>query len=201
MKILRSACHHSPGRRLAALGAASILVLAACGDDDEDDAADVPAATDAPAAATDAPAAATDAPTTTESAGRGDYAVADTNAPAATAAGVMLADTSLGQVVAADDGMTVYLFLPDAAGAPTCVADCAKAWPPLLVDDGATPAAGDGIDAALLGTAENPEGGTQVTYNGWPLYYYAADGAAGDTNGQGVGEVWYVLGADGLPIE
>jgi predicted lipoprotein with Yx(FWY)xxD motif len=205
---LRSARHTPRFRRLSALGAVTILVLAACGDDDEDDAA-APAATaedTAAAAATEAPAAtdaaaATDAPSTTAS-DRGGYGAVDTEAPAAaaTASGVLLADTSLGQVLTADDGMTVYIFLPDNAGDPTCVADCAKAWPPLLVGDGATPTAGDGVDSAMLGTAANPEGGTQVTYNGWPLYYYAADSAAGDTNGQGVGDVWYVIGADGEPI-
>ncbi len=202
---LRSARHTPRFRRLSALGAVTILVLAACGDDDEDDAA-TPTATaeDTAAAATDAPAAtdpaaATDAPSTTSS-DRGGYGAVDTEAPAATASGVLLADTSLGQVLTADDGMTVYIFLPDNAGDPTCVAECAEAWPPLLVGDGATPTAGDGVDSAMLGTAANPEGGTQVTYNGWPLYYYAADNAAGDTNGQGVGEVWYVIGADGEPI-
>jgi len=200
---LRSARHTPRLRRLPALAAVTILVLAACGDDDEDDAA-APAAT-----ADDTAAAATDAPTTT-AADRGGYGAVDTEAPSATdagtaagatASGVLLADTSLGQVLTADDGMTVYMFLPDNAGDPTCVGDCAKTWPPLLVDDGATPTAGEGVDSAMLGTAANPEGGTQVTYNGWPLYYYAADNAPGDTNGQDVGDVWYVIGADGEPID
>jgi len=35
----------------------------------------------------------------------------------------------------------------------------------------------------------------------WPLYRYAGDAAAGDTNGQGTGSVWYVVGADGQPIK
>ena len=34
-----------------------------------------------------------------------------------------------------------------------------------------------------------------------PLYYYAADAAAGETKGQRVGGVWFVLGPDGVPIE
>ena len=91
--------------------------------------------------------------------------------------------------------MTVYMFMPDNMGAPTCTADCAQAWPPLLVDDGAEATAGEGLDAALLATATHPEAGTQVTYNGWPLYYFAGDSAPGDTNGQGQGDVWYVIDA------
>ena len=43
--------------------------------------------------------------------------------------------------------------------------------------------------------------GIQVTYNGWPLYFYAGDTAPGDTNGQGQGGVWYVVDPTGNPIE
>ena len=99
----------------------------------------------------------------------------------------MLADTGLGTGLVAANGMTLYMFMPDAQGDPTCTADCAQAWPPLTVDDGAEVTAGDGVDAALLGTATHPEAGTQVTYNGWPLYYFSGDSAPGDTNGQGSG--------------
>jgi predicted lipoprotein with Yx(FWY)xxD motif len=37
----------------------------------------------------------------------------------------------------------------------------------------------------------------QLTLNGWPLYYYSKDMAPGDTLGQGVGSVWYVIDATG----
>ena len=57
--------------------------------------------------------------------------------------------------------------------------------------------AGDGVDAALLGTTTRKDGTMQVTYNGWPLYYYVKDPKPGDVTGQDVGEVWYVLSAKG----
>jgi predicted lipoprotein with Yx(FWY)xxD motif len=43
------------------------------------------------------------------------------------------------------------------------------------------------------------DGGRVVTYNHWPLYYYADDRAADSVNGQGQGFNWYVVGPDGLP--
>jgi hypothetical protein len=39
-----------------------------------------------------------------------------------------------------------------------------------------------------------------VKYGAWPLYYFAKDTKPGDTTGQGVQGVWYVVGVDGQPI-
>ena len=58
----------------------------------------------------------------------------------------------------------------------------------------------DGVDEALLGTASRTDGSSQVTYNGWPLYYFAADSAPGDINGQGVNDVWWVVDPSGDAI-
>ena len=121
-------------------------------------------------------------------------------APAAGDATIALADTSLGAVLVAADGKTLYMFTPDEGGTPTCYDDCATNWPPLLVDDAAAAAVGDGLDASKLTTVERTDGGVQVVYGGWPLYFFAADTAAGDVNGQGQGDKWYVVGADGAPI-
>jgi predicted lipoprotein with Yx(FWY)xxD motif len=41
----------------------------------------------------------------------------------------------------------------------------------------------------------------QVTYAGQPLYFFAGDEQPGDTNGQAVGDVWFVVTPDGTPIE
>ena len=114
---------------------------------------------------------------------------------------MLVADSGLGQILTAANGMTVYLFMPDAQGAPTCTAACAEAWPPLTVDDASQVTAGDGVDGSLLGTVDHPGVGTQVTYNGWPLYFFSGDSAAGDTNGQGQGGIWYVLDPTGNAIK
>jgi predicted lipoprotein with Yx(FWY)xxD motif len=111
---------------------------------------------------------------------------------------VTVGTTDLGDVLVDTEGMTLYMFDPDAQGDSTCYDDCATAWPPLLVDG--DPAAGDGVDAALLGTTERTDGTVQVTYNDWPLYYWAQDAAVGDATGQAVNDVWWVLDATGEPI-
>ena len=124
-------------------------------------------------------------------------ATADATEPAAAAAGVQVADSDLGMILVDGAGRTLYLLTGDKQGASTCYDECEKNWPPL-----AGPAeAGEGADAALLGQAEREDGTLQATYNDWPLYYFAADAQAGDVNGQGVGGVWYVLGAAGEPVK
>ena len=127
-----------------------------------------------------------------------------TTAPPTTATAaedtVLVADSALGQILTAADGMTVYLFVPDDQGDPTCTDACAQTWPPLTVDDGAEVTGGDGVDATLLDTVEHPTG-TQVTYNGWPLYLFSSDTAPGDTNGQGQGGNWFVIDPAGDAIE
>ena len=45
------------------------------------------------------------------------------------------------------------------------------------------------MSAAKLGTIKRPDGGVQVTYNGYALYHYSGDKAAGKTNGRGWGNL------------
>src|SRR5690554_2097909 len=92
------------------------------------------------------------------------------------------------------EGMTLYLFLNDTDGASTCFDDCQINWPPLLLDGELI--AGEGLDQELLSTMDRPSGETHVLYGDWPLYYYVGDMEPGDTNGQGLGEVWYVVDAE-----
>ena len=65
------------------------------------------------------------------------------------------------------------------------------------------PKAGSGVNASMLGTTPRSDGKPQVTYNGHPLYLFADDSSAGDTNGQGVdafGALWYVVSPAGDAI-
>lgn len=125
-----------------------------------------------------------------------------TSAPAdGVAPVVQLADTGLGRILTDSAGMTLYLFTPDGAGAPTCVGGCAQAWPPVLVDDVAELLAAEGIDASTLSTVEHPDGGQQLKIGTWPLYTFSGDAAPGDTTGQGSGGKWFVVGADGTSIK
>ena len=116
---------------------------------------------------------------------------------AAGGATISLSTTALGDIIVEDEGKTVYAFTPDTAGVSTCYDECATSWPPLLAEDGATPTAGEGLDASKLTTVDRTDGTKQIKYGDWPLYYFAGDSAAGDTNGQGLGTKWYVVDAAG----
>jgi predicted lipoprotein with Yx(FWY)xxD motif len=163
-------------RRRSAFAVASLslaMVLTACAGSDDDSAE--------PAAST---------------------AASEAAAPSEAAAGdaaVLVADSDLGEILTDADGNVIYFFANDAEGEPsTCEGDCFANWPPVPAEG--TPTAGEGVDAEL-GTTEATDGTTMLTVNGYPAYYFAGDEAAGDTNGQGVGEVWWVFGPDGEPIE
>jgi predicted lipoprotein with Yx(FWY)xxD motif len=109
---------------------------------------------------------------------------------AAAALQLTVAHTAAGDALAGPTGMTLYTFANDTGGASTCNDGCAAAWPPLL-GDGSAVVAGDGV-TGTFGTTTRDDGTRQVTHNGQPLYYYAADTAPGDSTGDGVGGVWSI---------
>jgi predicted lipoprotein with Yx(FWY)xxD motif len=97
---------------------------------------------------------------------------------------------TLGYYLADADGMALYVYARDTAGVSNCAGQCAANWPPVMVDAAAL-AAISGI-AGEFGTTMRAEGGTQLTYNGWPLYRWVRDTAAGETTGQAVNNVWWI---------
>ncbi len=162
-------------KRISTVIIALALGAAACGSDDSGTTATELSGTDTVPAST---------PTETD--------VADTSATLT----LSLAETDVGSVVVDGDGNTVYLFTND-DGAPTCNDSCADTWPPVP----APTSAGTGVDSDLIGSATRTDGTEQATYGGSPLYYYAADTAPGDTNGQGIGGVWFTIDATGNAID
>ena len=117
--------------------------------------------------------------------------------PAASAPTLMMADTALGSVLVDGNGMTLYLFTKDSPNTSTCTGGCLAAWPPLL----GVPTPGTGVDDSKLGSFRRGDGSVQATYNGWPLYFWAKDTKPGDTTGQNVQSVWFVIGRDGNPVK
>ncbi|HEX7021494.1 MAG TPA: hypothetical protein VF171_01465 [Trueperaceae bacterium] len=99
-------------------------------------------------------------------------------------------DPELGPMLVGANGMTLYLFTKDEPNKSNCYGGCAQNWPPLLV--GYQPLAPEGL-AGELGTVTRDDGSLQVAYNGQPLYYWVKDQLPGDTTGQGVGGVWYIV--------
>ena len=167
------------------LGLALAIGLAACSSPADESSSTAPASEPATSTAAATESAAPSAASAEPSAAAGD-------------ATVLVADSDLGEILTDAEGMVIYFFANDTEGTSNCEGDCLANWPPVPVDG--EPTAGDGVDAEL-GTIDGNDGSTQLTVNGFPAYYFAGDQAAGDTNGQGVGEVWWVFGADGDPIE
>ncbi len=118
--------------------------------------------------------------------------------PSANAVVNVANDPKLGQILVDGKGMTLYIFTKDVADKSNCTGGCLKAWPPFLTTGNVT--AGSGVNQSMLGTATLTDGTKIVTYNHMPLYYWAADTKPGDTAGQGVQNVWYVVSPDGKPV-
>jgi predicted lipoprotein with Yx(FWY)xxD motif len=113
-------------------------------------------------------------------------------ATGAAAIGLLAVKTPAGYVLATPSGRTVYWYARDVPGSgrSSCAtAACRRAWPPVT----GTPAAAPGVKlAGTFGTITG-NGITQATYDGYPLYTYAGDTAAGQASGNGIGGVWHVF--------
>ncbi len=104
-------------------------------------------------------------------------------------------DAKLGPIVTDSQGRTLYAFVKDTGTTSTCTGSCAQTWPPALTSG--TPQLGTALTSILVGTSARSDGGTQVTYNGHPLYYFSGDTSPGDTKGQGVGGNWFTVSPTG----
>lgn len=88
-----------------------------------------------------------------------------------------------GRAVLVDaDGFALYRAQQEAGGEVLCTGACVSIWEPLTIQGNEpTGDVGDGT----LGVVERPDGTTQVTFNGNPLYRFAPD-QPGEIGGDGV---------------
>ena len=86
-------------------------------------------------------------------------------------------------------GMPVYSSARDKGSQSTCYDDCALRWPPYIVgaQDDLGPKAGV---EGKVGTTTRSDGNLQLTYNGRPLYFYAADKEGELPTGHNVDGAW-----------
>jgi len=165
--------------------AATAMLIAACGGSGATTAPTTAATQAAPSAA--ATTGATAGPTAGAS-------------EAAEAYEVELGDSDkYGKFLTGEDGKTLYLFNPDTATTSACNTGCITSWPAFTLEAGETVKGGDGVSGAFT-MITRQDGDTQVVYAGHPLYYFSGDQAAGDTNGEGLNNKWYLVGADGNAI-
>jgi predicted lipoprotein with Yx(FWY)xxD motif/cytochrome c5 len=105
---------------------------------------------------------------------------------------------SFGQYLVDADGMSLYMYQNDSENNSACNEECVQNWPPLTVEGEAT--AGEGVDSKLLSTFERSDNTVQAAYNGLPLYRYVRDTAPGDTLGQNLGRVFFLVSPTGESI-
>ena len=167
--------HPAPSRRTsfsvaAILGVA--MILAACGSSAKKTSTAAP------------PTSAASASTTTQ-------------APSSSTA-ISTASSSKGEILVDAKGKSLYVFDKDTSGKIACTTGCVAIWPPLVVPTGTSAPSGVMNVTATLGTVMRPEGTTQLTSDGRPLYTFSGDSAAGQVNGDGfAGGIWHVAKASG----
>jgi predicted lipoprotein with Yx(FWY)xxD motif len=90
------------------------------------------------------------------------------------------------------NGMPVYIYSKDRGAQSTCYGDCAVRWPPYIVgaQDDLGPKAGV---EGKVDTTRRSDGNLQLTYNGRPLYFYAADKDDEAPAGHRVNGLWHLV--------
>jgi predicted lipoprotein with Yx(FWY)xxD motif len=105
---------------------------------------------------------------------------------------------TLGSYLTDNVGSTLYFFAMDSNGANNCTGGCTTNWPVFNVTGLTADKLAPGLLLTDFSTVSTPNG-MQVTYKGWPLYYYAPAGvreAANTTTGDGVNGLWFVAKPD-----
>jgi predicted lipoprotein with Yx(FWY)xxD motif len=152
--------------------AGSMVVLAACG------------SSSAPSAGSGSPSATQPASTSGVNTAAGTVTIGTRS-------------TGIGTVLVNAKGHTLYWFAKDTPTTSNCTGTCASYWPPVL----GKPVAATGASLPkAFGTITRSGGQIQATYDGHPLYTYAADTSAGMTSGNDQnlsGGLWWAMTPSG----
>ncbi|MBS1567782.1 MAG: hypothetical protein JST39_25585 [Bacteroidetes bacterium] len=105
----------------------------------------------------------------------------------------VVVDTKYGKILTDSAGRTLYSFANDPNGTSTCAGTCAVTWPAFYK---ANMTIDTGLNKTDFGSFTRSDGTQQLTYKGWPLYYYATDSIQGHVKGEGIGNVWFVAKPD-----
>ncbi|MDQ3511828.1 MAG: hypothetical protein M3414_09160 [Pseudomonadota bacterium] len=142
--------------------------------------------------------------------------------------GLSVATGTHGRYLVDGQGRALYVLENDTDGRG-CTGACLQVWPPLRADQsgaaavrgataetraltpaempksaGAPDMPGTDLRVDSIETIERPDGITQMTYNGHPLYHYARDQGSGDSSGHHVQDEWgewYLVGPEGDLLE
>ena len=102
----------------------------------------------------------------------------------------------IGKYFTDTEGKALYAFKKDSPGKSACTGACLEKWPIYYRE---TVAAPKGVPAADFGTITREDGKKQTTFRGYPLYYWVNDKKPGDTTGNGVNNIWFVVNPDNFP--
>lgn len=107
---------------------------------------------------------------------------------------------TFGSIMVNQNNQSMYFFAGDVTGVSNCNGGCADVWPP-VIEDLSQLELGAGLNATLFGNITREDGQNQITFKGWPLYYFSpdADGVLenpGATLGDGRGDAFYILKPD-----
>jgi len=121
------------------------------------------------------------------------------SSPAGSGPTLSVASTGLGRILVDSAGRTVYYYDKDTVGETTsaCTGPCVGLWP--AVPAPAEPKVGPGVEGTL-GTVRGPDGNSQLTLDGHPLYTFVSDQKPGDTAGQGYDGIWWVVDGHGAKV-
>jgi predicted lipoprotein with Yx(FWY)xxD motif len=102
----------------------------------------------------------------------------------------------VGRYLSDAEGMTLYWFKKDSVGRSACAGPCVDNWPLFYREKVAPP---EGLGTGDFGAIAREDGAMQTTFRGYPLYYFKGDAKPGDTAGNGLKNVWYVVDPDNFP--